>query len=341
MAKYQKFVQVGYKADGSRIRKHVRANTKSELDKKIRELYAESAKVSNPSGVRFGPYANKWYETYKLNKGAATRQMYRNALRKTAPLDLYEVRKITKSDCQILLNEYAGTRTAEILRMTLKQIFATAIEDGIIAYNPANKLELQKRTKAEKRAFTDEEKERIQNAELKPMERMFVTILMSLGLRPGEALALTPSDFDFKASVLHVTKSVEFDGNNPKIKGTKTGVNRTIPLPDGLLKYIRKYIREEKSILLFHMQNGSLMSKSSYVKFSQRILGAIGIEGITMYHFRHNRATELYYLCQKGIISTKKAAELMGHSEPIFLQTYSHIDESKENVEALYQDLQL
>ena len=58
----------------------------------------------------------------------------------------------------------------------------------------------------------------------------------------------------------------------------------------------------------------------------------------SFYDFRHWRATLWYYLCQQGVISTKQAAALLGHSEIIFLKTYSHIDDTKENLGGIYPD---
>lgn len=339
MKKYHKYLQVGFRSDGSRIRKHFYGSSQAELDQNIRNYFIQASKTKNPSDITFGKYAKKWFDIYKANKSAATREMYSNALKKMDAIDLMELRKITKTDCQQVVNQYAGRRTAEVLKMTLKQIFNTAIDDGIISSNPARNLELLKRRPEEKRAFTEREKEMIREAGLPPMERMFVNILLTFGLRPGEALALHRSDLDLRKGVLHVTKAVEFDGNKPRLKGTKTEVCRDIPIPEQLLKYILTYIGNDKNILLFHKKDGTLMTKTSYYKFSQRILKAIGIPNITMYYFRHNRATELYYLCQRGIISTKKAAALMGHSELVFLKTYSHLLEEKENTAELYKDL--
>ena len=61
----------------------------------------------------------------------------------------------------------------------------------------------------------------------------------------------------------------------------------------------------------------------------------------TLYCFRHRRATDLYYLTQTGEISTKKAAALMGHSEIVFLKTYSQIDDNKENLARIYDGLKV
>lgn len=61
------------------------------------------------------------------------------------------------------------------------------------------------------------------------------------------------------------------------------------------------------------------------------------LNGITLYSFRHTYATTtLYY---KGVvaghISTKKAAQIMGHSEQIFLSRYTHISDAHENPDYL------
>jgi integrase len=60
------------------------------------------------------------------------------------------------------------------------------------------------------------------------------------------------------------------------------------------------------------------------------------IGNMTMYSFRHTYATNLYYNAVKpGIISTKKAAQIMGHSEEMFIKRYTHLDDDKEQMDAL------
>ena len=58
------------------------------------------------------------------------------------------------------------------------------------------------------------------------------------------------------------------------------------------------------------------------------------IQGLTPHIFRHNYCTELCYQIPK--ISTKEIARLLGDSEKMVLEVYSHIVEDKENtIEAL------
>ena len=173
--------------------------------------------------------------------------------------------------------------------------------------------------------------EKARNADLNESDRLFLDILITFGLRPAEALALTPADFDQKNGVLHVTKAVEMGNDgSAKIKSTKTGISRDIPLPAGFRN------PPKTTFYLFTRKDGQLVNKSAYRRMSERILKAVDVPGITLYAFRHRRATDLYYLTQNGTISTKQAAALMGHSEEIFIKTYSHIDTSKEDLLKIY-----
>lgn len=61
-----------------------------------------------------------------------------------------------------------------------------------------------------------------------------------------------------------------------------------------------------------------------------------------LYKYRHNFCSNLYYEGVKpGKISILKAAEISGHTIEVFLQTYCHIDDSKEDVETVVETLSL
>lgn len=84
------------------------------------------------------------------------------------------------------------------------------------------------------------------------------------------------------------------------------------------------------------------MTKSSYDKMWRQIIIKINLAaggsrdlqvifGLTAHIFRHNYCTNLCY--QIPAISTKKIAQLMGDTEAMVLNVYSHIREEKENAE--------
>ena len=354
--KFKKQIYLGFRPDGSQIRKWVYGKTEADLQRNIQNARIEAGKILNPTGMSFKEFSERWFEIYKAGRSGKTREMYQSALSKCSGLDPYPVAKITRSMCQqIISRSWDHPRTAKIVADTLKQIFRVAMADGMIAMNPAEALSLPKKPKSRFHLLTDAELEAVEKAELSDQDRLFVTILRIFGLRPAEALALQPTDFDWKRGVLRISKSVELTSDNQsRIKETKTGVSREIPIPLSAASNLKKMIRKSSGFLIFQKESGGLYTKSAYRCMSDRILKAINIAlggsrainlipEVTLYSFRHRRATELYYLTQSADpgkrISTKKAAELMGHSEIVFLQTYSHIDESREAAD-VYSNVQ-
>ena len=345
--KYNKQISLGYDVNGKRIRKWIHANSIAELNRKIEQLKIEHQLTPNASDITFGEYSERWMTAYKSNRSTQTRNMYANALKKCGNLDRYPLKSVTKTNCQELVNlTWKTPRTAKIVADTLRQIFRTAVSDGIILRNPADALVLPESRHKAFRLLTQKELDALDRAGLDTQDAMFVLILRTFGLRPAEALALQPSDFDLKKKVLHITKALELADGGNNVKSTKTGKNREIPIPDEIIPHLTRYFRSISGFLLFTKQDNTPHTKSSYTKMSARILKrwneALGgnknmnlLAGVSMYSFRHRKATDYYYLCQKGSISTKMAASLLGHSEEIFIRTYSHIDPEHEDLAAV------
>lgn len=345
MAKYSKQISLGFDAEGKRIRKWIHADSQRELQRRERELLKEADRQAVRT-VLFGDYAQRWFETYKSTKETRTKEFYRTGLVKLESLNRKELSRITRSMLQqILAENWEHPRTCKKLAGIMSQIFRSAIADGLIYRNPAESLDIPKQTRAEKRILTQAEKEAIASAELPPSEKLFLDLCRQLGLRPEEARALTRSAIDLKNGTVTIDKASIFNENAPELKGVKNGKPRTLPLPNGLISSLREYIKGCKW-LLFTDTKGNLMSKSSYRCFQKRIFDEINrklggndrmnvLNGMTFYTMRHTKGTELYYLTQEGKISTKLAAQYMGHSEIVFLSTYSHIDEQREQIEAL------
>ena len=360
--KYKKQISFGYDHNGKRIRKWFHADTLAELSAQIENYKAELKKVSNPSSVTFREYSQQWLKVYKANRSKQTIDMYQYALRKCGELDPFQIRKITRSMCQAVVNEsWNHPSAAEDLAATLKQIFRCAQADGIIVTNPAEALTLPKKPKSRFYLLTEEDLIKVRNADLNASDRLFVTILQVFGLRPAEALALNPADFDWKEGILHITKAVELSNDNrSRIKSTKTEACRDIPIPDELIPSLKAQIQGRRTLLLFTKADGSLYTKSAYRRLSERIHKSINdvvvkeklkelkeedkakeekirstdfFPDFTLYCFRHRRATDIYYLTQQAgsFVTTKYAASILGHSELVFLKTYSHVDMDQES----------
>lgn len=334
-------IVLGYDAQGNKVRKVIRAETEEDLV--IQKYLAKKAfeEQTLPSNLRFGPYARKWLDAYKAGKSTNTRAMYERILGKCEDLNGKKLVDIVQSDLQRIIaanTEYPNTCSK--IRLTLRQIFACAVRDGIILRSPAEALEVPKYKAREQRALTDSERIAIGKVKLEDMDRMYLKVLYYFGLRPGEALALMPSDFDFKARFVTIGRSIAFDGNRPILKGTKTENVRSVPIPNEICGELQNYCRS-CGLYLFHNADGSMMSRTGkrcmWDRIKREINRQLGgtdaidlTDGLHQYTFRHDYATSLYY----SGISLKKAASLMGHEDTtMIMRVYAHLDEEKEELE--------
>ena len=339
---YRTGVLIGYSENGTPKRKWLSARTIAELEAKIAEVKMQLATGHNllDEDVRFGEYAQMWFETYKKNRGVNTRQMYEHLIRKQfealAPVKVKDIRAIT---LQGLINSFADTpRTCEQMRMTLRQIFKQAMEDGLVQKNPAATLEVPRRVPKEKRALTPEEKAAIKNAPLTLYERAFVSVLQGCGVRPGELYALTWEDVDFKKSRIRINKAIVFENNNkPRLSFPKTNKSiRYVEAPQTVIKALKDYRGTSIAPKLFGARNGDYKGMTAYLKdwgrIKRKIEAQLGHEtDLTMYCFRHNYASELYY----AGVSLKEAQRLMGHqSYKMIMEVYAHLDAAKEDTAA-------
>lgn len=162
--------------------------------------------------------------------------------------------------------------------------------------------------------------------------------MLYTGLRRGEVLALTVEDINLSDRILTVNKSLYFEVNNANIKDPKSKSGyRQIPIPDRLIDELRIYILTLENNILFTMNNGNYMTKSSFRKFWDSIIKAVKEKTdnpneitFTPHIFRHTYATNLYY----AGIDIKTAQYFLGHSSlSMTLEIYTHLDKQHINGE--------
>jgi len=331
--KLSKQIDVGYKADGTRIRKRVYANSPTELARQVHAVLSEFEKAPHPSEITFKEYSEKWLKTYKSMREAATQEMYRVVLNKTESIDYTPLKYITATDLQAIIadNKDHPNACAKI-RLTFAQIWASAVQDGIIPTDITKRLELPVTCVKQGRALTADEKKAIREATLEPMERMYVSLLYYLGLRPQEALALLPGDFT--EDTVTIQRAVGYDGNKPYIKTTKTKNVRVLPLPYALQELLKDYHTDS---YLLHNRQGQLMSKTVksdfWLKIKEKIDAKLKYKSdLRPYLFRHNFCTVCYY----SGITLKKCQYLMGHSSlQMIMKVYAHLDDEQESLDSL------
>ena len=345
-----------YTESGEKHRIGIRSyKSSADLEKKVnafkRQLEENEVAEIN---ITFGEYSRKWFETYKKSKELNTQKMYKSCVYNyLTPLDNIRLIDIKHSHFQQVINlNLEHPKTCKNIKLTFTQIIKSAVRDR---YLPRESIEnitmdisMPKYLKPQKRTLTPLEKECMHKADMDDMKRAFITILYYCGLRRGEALALTVDDFDFSANTVSINKVIVFDGNNPVLKPYPKSDNgiRVIPLPDASQSILKDYMGKCEGYL-FKGQNKPLMTETAYKRMWESIITSMNIaagynpqakkdriekpiQGLTAHVFRHNYCTSLCY--QIPTISTKMIARLMGDTEKVVLNIYSHILEEQEDV---------
>lgn len=343
--KYEEYITIGIRNDGHRIRKYIGADSKSEFERLKYEARKKAELVRNPSNITFYAYASEWIPTYKGMLEPSTQHEYYYALNQCKPIHDKPLADVTTSDLQKIINTHIDhPHGCKKIKHLMQQVYAQAITDGILPpFNLGANVVLPKLKKAEKRTITDAEMEAIDRARLDDQDRLYLEVLKGTGMRPAEALALQWGDIN--GLNITVNRSLGFNKDRTsKIKTTKTGAVRTIPISQDLADMLSD--APKRGIFVFTV-NGRQFNKMDYDIAYKRIMAAINramggtknlsvLNGLNFYSFRHTYATQLYYKAVlPGCISTKKAAQIMGHSEQLFISTYTHIDNRFEDENAI------
>lgn len=344
-----------FNADGSKRRKKIVSKKSSaDLEKKVAAFKAEvaNAGIVDLSPYTFGEYARMWRDTSKSTREQNTKHMYDIVINSHfSDISNIPLAKINHSHFQMCINAHQDhPRTCQLISLTFKQIIKSAVRDR---YLPRTAIEdiledisLPTYQKPLKRALTALEKEAVQKADLDPKKRCFISILYYCGLRKQEVLALTREDFDWDKKTLSVTKAWICDVNSPSIKPYPKSMNgiREVPIPDSAIPFIKPFVETSEGYI-FRTQGSPLMTESSYKRMWSSIVCSMNIAlgynpqqkkdkpprpitGLTAHLFRHNYCTELCY--QVPAISTKMIAKLLGDTEKMVLDVYSHIVEDRE-----------
>lgn len=228
----------------------------------------------------------------------------------------YELKNLKLRDISYLdiikILEKSNLKQSTIILYTkiMKKIFNDAIKKyKIIENNPFNEIEfIKERNDKTINSFT---KVQLYNL-LKKIKNddfdLYIACLLTshLGLRIGEALALTIKDFDFNKNVVTINKQYQ----NKKIKNVKSiNSNRKIPIP------------KELSIILknLKLKNNCFLINKSYNYLSNILRTKYKIN---FHKFRHTYATLLI----SNNIDIKTVAYFMGDNVETIINTYIHFN---------------
>lgn len=348
-------VLMGYNHDGKPLYKKVVGRTQDERNDAIVRAYIQSGRIWNfirPMGFTpalvpeneakhdFSEYAWEYYRRYKEPKLAENSKV-RTVSSLNTLCKFFEgknIEDITTSDVQDYMNSRAAdgkssTTINDNIKM-LRQIFVSAIEDGIRLDNPAKSSRLSNAGKVTEgtEALSYDVFKRIVS-EI-PMisdiqTKISLAFLCYTGLRREELFGIRWEDISFKDKQIHIQRAVTYPKGSPILKEPKTKAgNRFIPLSDALLQIIAPY-RKQQGIIISNDQ-GQLLTDSDAKNLLDSIREIIGLPDVTCKTFRTTFAT---IMAATGKIEPKKLQAIMGHEKiQTTLDIYAKIEKSLLNV---------
>lgn len=340
--RYYGRVWTGDYKDGEKVYTVLTSQKSSlDLEKKIKEYEAkrDSIGILYRNTDSMLDYAYSWLENSKAMSSENTRLMYRHIIDyHLQDLKYYTFDKFSYGMIQDLINQAKDKpRTCQQIKLTLKQICKAAELDKLIEKGSVDvvfkRVQLPDYESKEKRPLTNREKQMVLDGEFTEKQKVYISILYYTGMRKQEVLALQKKDI--VDNTIKVSKALLMTGDKTEIKDTKTKRGkRSIPIVPRLKEILDAYTKDmNPEDIIVPNQNGEYMTKSGYRRFWEAIQNIFGTD-ITAHLFRHNYCTMLcYQSATKRNITIKKIAELLGDTEKMVLDVYSHIVEEKEMVE--------
>lgn len=235
-------------------KKHVITETferKKDADKRETELKKQKTGgvVRAPSKKPLGKYLDNYLDTVKKNQiRARTFEDYKGVLRRYvldppegAPnIGRVRMDRLTPEHIQALyghLQEEEGLspRTIRSLHAVIRQGLGYANRTGAAARNVADLVELPQMERRKVEAMTGEEAARFLEAAREDRYHPLWAVLLTGGLRPGEALALKWDDVDLEAGKIHVQRSLTRRGvEGWKLVEPKTNRGRRVVVLPGV-----------------------------------------------------------------------------------------------------------
>lgn len=236
-----------------------------------------------------------------------------------------------------MLKDGLAVSTIKIISAVLNGCFKQAVKNGIIERNPIvlATIPRQGETKA-RRVFSVQEQEIFMRyAEESYLYNLFALAIRT-GMRSGEIRGLKFSDVDRKNGVIHIVRTLKYEGGNqgffedaPKTKTSK----RDIPLTQDMIHIIEEQLKKNSQEVVFingyvfQTDEGRPISRERLQAEINRILkrihdGGMEFEYFTPHCFRHTFATRAI---ENGM-KPQTLKTILGHSTlAMTMDLYSHV----------------
>jgi integrase len=235
------------------------------------------------------------------------------------------LQKFTRAMGERLLQELRNEgKSIDVQRKTLttlKAAFAAAADCNVIERNPVLKIKPPKAEHKRRRPrWTADEASRFLAAPTTQNHRLYALFYLWLGsgIRKGEIVALQWPDVRWEEQSVRVEQSLAEVRGEQKLKATKTGKERTVPVSEDVMNVLaahRDRMKGEgwdvKKGKVFPNDQGGWLWQADLCKTFDRLQAHVDVPRITPYALRHTHGS---MLARDGQ-SLKAIQERLGHKD--------------------------
>jgi integrase len=235
-------------------------------------------------------------------------------------------------------NKPLSPKTIRNVHMNIRAALDKAVQQELLLKNPAKNIELPKCSKYRADVYNKDEIKKLFELIKGTDLELTIHILIFLGLRRGELIALRWQNINFEKKTANIIENAVNIRNEIIIKDPKSeSGKREISIPDGLMLMMKKAyteycLRKNRNNSLddfvITQENGLPYKPTSITNKIKRFLrNNPELKRIRMHDLRHTSAT---LMLQAGI-SPKVAQKRLGHADfSTTMDIYSHVLEEME-----------
>jgi integrase len=351
------YVELGTDVNGKRLRQITDfTGTKKEAQAELARILHERATGQHvsPSKVTLTQFLDRWLNYMHGRVGESTLVGYRDIIEArwkpalgTVRMQELTVEHITRQESAWLRSGRRGSprrgaqgvalsgKTVLNYHRVLQQALRDAVQWHVIPFNPADDAHMRPPTYTRKPqpSLDLDSARRLKDALLADQHGVILYVMLTTGLRAGEAIALRWQDIDADAAMLSVRQA--YSRVLKQVSQTKTHRSeRPISLDLDLVALLRWHKAEQAKLqlqagqlwqtsgLVFTDKLGGSLTHSTLRHALDRCLLDAGLEHISPHGLRHTHASLLVRLGTH----MRVIQERLGHASfSITADTYSHI----------------
>ena len=312
---------------------------KSALHRLITEV--EEGKHTKKTYKTVGEWMDEWLASFLPDISETTRVGYKTKIKCYIKPYLGEIliKSLRAEHVQKMINDMlAKGLSPKNIRDTFNNINAAmkkAVITRLIPYNPCEGVVLPRLKKYRAEIYPPKMIHDLLETAKGSNMYLPILLLVTVGLRRGELLALRWEDIDFAKNILKVRKNLVRGENGYIIKAPKSEAGiRDIYLGQDVMNILNqeriKYMTDSLAYgkgfqnhgFVVRQEDGSPMRPDSMTRKWRRFLNTHDLPKIRLHDLRHSNATALI---QAGV-NPRVVQQRLGHSDVnITLNTYTHV----------------